>query len=184
MMMRIPESVMIAGEDPVDTYLMLMNSHDGTTGITAAVTPVRVVCMNTLNLALNTTTRKWSVRHVGTMDSRLSEARRSLELTFSYMEDFGEKMGQLAETRISDESFERIVGQLTDVEKVADDIVTNYKTSATIEGFRGTQWGALNAIGEYYDWARKPRTDNARLTGSLFGAGRNARDAAYELMTA
>ena len=59
-------------------YLVFMNSHDGTGAIKAAMTPIRVVCMNTLNLALSTAKRSWSANHTGNIEGRLQDARYTL----------------------------------------------------------------------------------------------------------
>lgn len=61
---KLPQRYIISG-DEITPYLVFMNSHDGTGALKAAMTPVRVVCQNTLNLALSTAKRSWSTNHVG-----------------------------------------------------------------------------------------------------------------------
>ena len=61
---KLPQRYIISG-DEITPYLVFMNAHDGTGAIKAAMTPIRVVCMNTLNLALSTAKRSWSTNHVG-----------------------------------------------------------------------------------------------------------------------
>ena len=61
---KLPQNYIISG-DEITPYLVFMNSHDGTGAIKAAMTPIRVVCQNTLNLALKTAKRTWSADHVG-----------------------------------------------------------------------------------------------------------------------
>ena len=62
MLAKLPEKYIIAG-DEVTPYLVFFNSHDGSSGVKVAMTPVRVVCQNTLNLALGTAKRIWTARH-------------------------------------------------------------------------------------------------------------------------
>ena len=66
-----------------------MNSHDGTGAIKAAMTPIRVVCMNTLNLALSTAKRSWSTNHVGDIKGKLEDARHTLLFADLYMTELG-----------------------------------------------------------------------------------------------
>ena len=59
---RLPQRFIIAG-DEIMPYFVIMNSHDGSCAVKAAMTPVRVVCQNTLNLAFRTAKRTWTARH-------------------------------------------------------------------------------------------------------------------------
>lgn len=183
LMMTLPEGVKVAGDD-IDIFIALANSHDGSQAVTVMATPIRVVCQNTLNLAIGQAKRTWSVRHTASMDGRLDEARRALELTFDYAEEFAKVGEELAAEKISDGRFERIVEELTDVEKHAEGILATYQTSPNLEDIRGTKWGALNAVGEYFDWGRNTRSQEARLKSSLTGTSRRMRDEAYTLLTA
>lgn len=183
-MMTLPEGVTIAG-DQVDLYLALTNSHDGSSAVTAFATPVRVVCTNTLNLAIGSARRAWSIRHVaGSMQGQLDEARRALELTFEYGQDLAALGEELATQSISDRKFRAIVEELTDVEDHAEGIITTFKESPNLEDLRGTKWGAINAVGEFYDWVKPSRTDEARFKNTLTGRNRKQRDRALELLSA
>jgi len=83
----LPERIEIGG-DPVRPYVLLMNSHDGSTAVIAATTPVRVVCQNTLNWGLERACQKFSIRHTEQISRRVHEARRVLELSIDYYEQF------------------------------------------------------------------------------------------------
>lgn len=183
MMMTLPQGVQIAGED-VDLYLALTNSHDGKSAVQVMVTPVRVVCQNTLNLAVARATRTWAVRHVGSMDGRLEEARRALDMTFGYVEEFKELGEQLSNARFTGRQFARLVRDLTDREEEQEAIIENYSDSPNLGNIRDTKWGAVNAVGEYYDWVRPQRSDEARFKNATTGVGRKARDRALELVLA
>ena len=76
MSMKMPEGVVLAdGQDTVDMYIMATNSHDGSKAFTAAVTPIRPVCANTVRLALKTARSSWYIRHTQNVQGRIQQAR-------------------------------------------------------------------------------------------------------------
>ena len=82
-------------DEIVDPYLVFTNSHDGTGAVRVAITPIRIVCQNTLNLALNTANRHWSCVHKGDIMSKMEEAKRTLINTETYMKALEEEFGEL-----------------------------------------------------------------------------------------
>jgi Domain of unknown function (DUF932) len=68
----LPDQVEVGGDD-VRRYVLLMNSHDGSTAVIAATTPVRVVCQNTLNWGLGSAQQKFSIRHTEAVTQRVHE---------------------------------------------------------------------------------------------------------------
>jgi len=76
----LPDHVVVGG-DPVRPYVLLLNSHDGSTAVIAATTPVRVVCQNTQNWGLQRARQRFSIRHTEQISRRMHEARRVLELS-------------------------------------------------------------------------------------------------------
>lgn len=178
--MKMPEHVLIAGEDAVDMHLVLLNSHDGSKAITGMVTPVRVVCMNTLNAALAGTKRKWSVRHLSTLQGKLMEARKQLELTFEYANAFRESMDILSQQKFTDSDYEQLVTKMKTTEKTASGLRDAW-TNSTTHG-RASRYDAYNAVGEYFDWLREPRSPNSAVMGTWFGKGVAGRDSALRLL--
>lgn len=67
-------------DDKVSPYVVFTNSHDGNEAITVAMTTIRVVCQNTLNLALHDAKRIWATVHTGDINSKLNEARKQYSL--------------------------------------------------------------------------------------------------------
>ena len=98
---RLPQRYIISG-DEVNLYLVFMNSHDGTGAIKAAMPPIRVVCMNTLNLALSTAKRSWSANHTGNIEGRLRDARYTLLYEDKYMAKLGKATDQMDKIKLSD----------------------------------------------------------------------------------
>ena len=101
MLARMPHRYIIAG-DEIAPYLVVMNSHDGSSGIKVAMTPIRVVCQNTLNLALNSAKRIWTTKHTENIMSRVHEARETLMLAEAYMGELGQGIDTLSNIKLSD----------------------------------------------------------------------------------
>ena len=101
MLAKMPHRYIIAG-DEITPYLVVMNSHDGSSGIKVAMTPIRVVCQNTLNLALNSAKRIWTTKHTENVLSRVHEARETLLLAENYMGELGRGINELSKIKLSD----------------------------------------------------------------------------------
>ena len=76
---KLPDKYIIEGEQ-IEPYLVFSNDHSGNGSIKVAMTPIRVVCQNTLNLSLNTAKRTWSTVHVGDLAHKMDEAHCTLSL--------------------------------------------------------------------------------------------------------
>ncbi len=101
MLARMPHRYIIAG-DEIAPYLVVMNSHDGSSGIKVAMTPIRVVCQNTLNLALDSAKRIWTTKHTENVMSRVHEARETLMLAETYMGKLGRGIDALSRIKLTD----------------------------------------------------------------------------------
>ena len=82
-------------DERIDPYLVFTNSHDGTGAIRVAITPIRVVCQNTLNFALRNAERQWSCVHLGDINSKMDEAKHTLMNANTYLEALEEEFGEL-----------------------------------------------------------------------------------------
>ena len=98
---KMPEKYIIAG-DEITPYFVIMNSHDGSCSIKAAMTPIRVVCQNTLNLALDRAKRVWTTKHTENILSRISEARQTILMADQYMSELGKEIDGLSRIKLSD----------------------------------------------------------------------------------
>lgn len=169
--------------DKTNTYLLVTTSHDGSSSIRACVTPVRVYCQNTLTLAIKRAQQSWSVRHTQGTQGRLDEARKALDLTFSYMDEFEQVAKDLFETNISNDQFDKMFETI--YPKPADDKKASftawqakfditrglYVSAPQNANIYGTAWGALNALTERIDWYRngdKPMTEGLAAAASGF----------------
>ena len=154
---RLPEREIVG--DKTEPYLCFTNTHDGSGAIRVCMTPIRVVCNNTLNLALGTAKRTWSVRHTGDMQSKMHEARICLEMANAYMDELSQTADRLANTAVPrdklgetlDEMFP-ITEDSTDrekrnLQKLKDEYMVCYFAPDILK-FGGTAWGAVNAMSD------------------------------------
>ena len=101
MLAKLPQEYIISG-DQISPYLVFSNSHDGSNAIKVAMTPVRVVCSNTLNLALETSKRCWSAKHTTNISEKLKEAQETLLFAERYMGELGKEICELQKIRMTD----------------------------------------------------------------------------------
>jgi phage/plasmid-like protein (TIGR03299 family) len=169
--------------DKTVTYLLVHTAHDGSSSVQANITPVRVVCQNTLNMALNGSKQSFKIRHTSGTQARVDEARRVLGLTFGHMDNFEAISRQLFEVSIDNKKFHDIItavypmpdasagkASMTKWESKVDLITDIYHQSPTMTNIKGTAWGALNAMTERLDYFRASRTtDGSALIGAASG---------------
>lgn len=98
---RMPREFIINGEQ-ISPYLVFSNTHDGSGAIKVAVTPIRVVCNNTLNLALTTAKRSWSMVHTGDVQGKMEEAKQTLFMAEKYMSKLGREFETLRKIELTD----------------------------------------------------------------------------------
>ena len=178
--------------DKVNTYLLVHTSHDGSLAIQASITPVRVVCQNTLNMAVGSRGRgakqSFRIRHTSTVQGKVAAAREALGLAHKYLDEFDVLAQSMIEQTINDEKFFDIVtavypkpeqdakGSLTKWTNKIDTLFDIYN-GETCVNVKGTAWGAYNALTERLDWYKTPRNGNAEsvlAAASGFDAATNA----------
>ena len=157
--------------DKVNTYLLVNTSHDGSVSVQASITPVRVVCQNTLNMALKGVKQSFKMRHTQTLDGRIVQAREALGLAKTYMDEFDKMAKELIEKEITKSKFNDMVlkaypmpdkdtkGAMTKWENKID-LLDEIYTGDTNNMIAGTAWGAFNALTERLDWYRSARNGN------------------------
>ncbi len=168
--------------DETKLYLIVWTSHDGSVAVQAAVTPVRVVCQNTLNLAMKNAKQSFKIRHTQTADGKILAAREALGLSVAYFDEFSKQANGLFESQINDKQFSDLIrnlypkpekdakGALKKWENKVVLIDELYHNSPTNAGIKGTKWGALNALTERLDYFRSARKGNTEsLSASASG---------------
>jgi phage/plasmid-like protein (TIGR03299 family) len=160
--------------DKVNTYLLVNTSHDGSIAIQASITPVRVVCANTLNLALGNRGRGGSVkqsfkiRHTQTASGKVAVAREALGLANAYMDEFDKMASAMIQTEVDKNKFDEIILALyPKPEKDSKGAVKKWESKLDLinsiyvgdynNTIAGTAWGVANALTERLDWYRTAR---------------------------
>lgn len=184
--------------DVVDLYLLTYTSHNGSSNFVVAMTPVRVVCANTLRIAQDSMDPVLKVRHSKSMADRLKAAKDALELQVQYTEEFARRAADLHEAAVTDQEFYDIVDLLYPLDDNASkaavtrhankmDSIMGYWGGATQEGIKNTGWGVLNTLTEHQQWGRAVYGGNLENFNAA-GAGFNdlvnkERDKIFDLVT-
>lgn len=197
MTMKMPESLQIGGVDKVDLYLMAWNTHDGTSSFQIVVTPIRVVCQNTLTAALGNAKSTFALRHTPKVSGKVQAARDALGLTFKYVEAFEAEAELLIQQSMTDKQFWALVEKVVPINEDSDRTRNlAEQTRGTLMGLwkaptqtniAGTKWAAYNAFAEYSDWAKPVRStdsqDTARAIRIVTGAGDNFKNKVLTLLS-
>ncbi len=177
MLARMPQRYIIAG-DEIAPYLVIMNSHDGSSGVKVAMTPIRVVCQNTLNLALNSANRVWAARHTENVMSRVREAGETLRLTELYMSELGRGVDELAKIKLSDrkvldlmKTFFPVSEEMSDTQKknnlrLLEDLKQRYWNAPDLADMGKNGYRFINAVSDFATHAdpiRKTKSYNENL---------------------
>ncbi len=167
LMGKLP-TTQILGDD-IENNLVFVNSHDGSSGVKVMMTPVRVACYNMLNLALKKATRVWAAKHTRSIYNRIEEAKYTLGLANNYMKALDEEADILANKKITEAQLEAIFDSMFPIDKNKDserkiNNVTLLKKNffacyneSDIAQFKGTVWGAINAMADLVDHSSPTR---------------------------
>ncbi|MCM1543568.1 MAG: DUF932 domain-containing protein [Blautia sp.] len=194
---RLPHQYIINGEE-VTPYLVFMNAHDGSGAIKAAMTPVRVVCQNTLNLALSTAKRSWSFNHTGDISGKLDEARDTLLYAGQYMAELGRTIGKLGQIKLSDGKVTEFISALIpdadggspqqrrNILKMREDMKARYYDAPDLADVGKNGYRFLNAVSDFATHA-KPLRERSNYREALFARtvdGNPMIDKAYQMVMA
>jgi len=196
--MKLPETMLIGGVDQLDVYIAALNSHDGTSAFRLMTTPVRIVCANTQAAALRDNSGVFSIRHTTGAKSAILEARRSLGLTFKYLEDFQAEADKMIQETLTEADFHQIITDNFGPEDSANatsrllkswaeeeaTLMSLFADAQTNAGIRNTVWSGYQTCVEYLDHFAPARGDDvalARATRNLFGQDAGFKTALFDL---
>lgn len=182
------QSATLKGADTVNGYLLLATSCDGSMATTATPTTVRVVCNNTLAIALNGAANAVKVRHSTKFDPQA--VKKELGIAVSQWDSFMYRMKTLAERKVkSHEAMSYFLKVLCEGQepgnasakpaglmneralKTVQTLFDGHGKGAELSAAKDTAWGLLNAVTEYVDHAKRARSNDYRLDSALFGSG-------------
>lgn len=191
---HMPHEYIIAGER-ISPYLLFCNTHDGTSAIKVCLTPVRVLCNNTLNLALSTAKRSWSMIHTGSIENKLQEARDTLFFAQNYMDSLGKEFENLRRKALTDKQVKDYIEillpmedgvtpqQKRNVKRLRDDLAMRYFDEPDLQdvGFNAYRW--VNAVSDFATHA-EPLRKTANYRENMFARtieGNPLIDKAYQM---
>lgn len=157
---KMPETEILG--DKIEPYVCFTNTHDGSGAVRVCMTPIRVVCNNTLNVALSTAQRKWSTVHKGSVQAKLADARKTLGLMDIYLKRLAETADMLACSPFFEEDVMVALGNMLPLpkdatkrqretnESIKDDIIT-CMFAPDLLAFQDTKWGFIQAVADYVD---------------------------------
>lgn len=186
---------MLKGRDTVNGYLLLATACDGSLATTAQFTSVRVVCNNTLAIALGDGTSAVKVPHRSQFDAQA--VKRQLGIAVSSWDAFMVRMKALSERKVSDAVAEKFLRRVLTYSsaanpdrdavavneraiKAVDQLYAGQGRGAQLSSASGTAWGLLNAVTEYCDHHRRARSEDHRRDAAWFGAGASLKQKAWD----
>lgn len=194
---HMPHEYIISGER-ISPYLLFSNTHDGSGAIKVALTPIRVVCNNTLNLALSTAKRSWSMIHTGDIRSKMQEARDTLFMAERYMDELGKEFEALRLKKLSDQKVMEYIEvllpvedgstpqQIKNIERLREDMKIRYFDAPDLQDTGKNAYRFINAVSDFATHA-KPLRRTANYKENLFARtaeGNPLIDRAYQMMCA
>jgi phage/plasmid-like protein (TIGR03299 family) len=194
---RLPREYIIGGER-ISPYLVFSNTHDGSGSVKVAVTPIRVVCNNTLNLALTTAQRSFSMIHTGNIADKIQEAKDTLFMAESYMDNLGAEFEQLRRQKVTDSQVGEYIDLLLPMDKnptkiqekniirLRDDMRRRYYDAPDLQRVGNNAYRFINAVSDFATHAN-PLRRTANYSENLFSRtidGNPLIDRAYQLVKA
>lgn len=204
---KLPSYIKVGREDLIEQYLFLTTTHDGSGAITAAFTPIRIVCNNTLNAALKNMSNSIRIRHTNNAKQRLEEAHKVMGITNTLSAQLEDIFNNWSKVRITDNEVYRLV-QLAMVptkevlrnirQGKEDELSTQFQNicmdayeyamgneTQQLETTKGTLFGAYNGITGYFQNVRKYKDDESKLKSLFYGGtGQQRTQAAFNLCNA
>ena len=195
---RLPKEYIISGEQ-ISPYLVFSNSHDGSAAVRVAVTPIRVVCNNTLNLALSTAKRSWAMVHTGNIKGKIHEAQETLFMAENYMSKLGKEFEELKRQKLSERQVKEYIELLLplekttslvtakNVKKLRDDLRARYYDAPDLQDVGGNNaYRFINAVSDFATH-NEPLRRTANYKENLFMKtmdGNPMIDRAYQIVKA
>ncbi|MDR7007729.1 phage/plasmid-like protein (TIGR03299 family) [Paraburkholderia strydomiana] len=190
---RTGQSISLRGRDEVNGYLLLATACDGTLATTAQFTSVRVVCNNTLQIALGDSAGCVKVQHRTRFDAQA--VKRQLGIAISSWDGFMVRMKALADRKVNDAAAEAFFRRVLiypasagvpipatndSAIRVVQTLYAGRGKGATLASASGTAWGLVNSITEFVDHQRRARSEDHRRDAAWFGAGAAIKQRAWD----
>jgi phage/plasmid-like protein (TIGR03299 family) len=200
---KLPDYIRVGNgdNDLIEKYIFLSSSHDGSGAIQAAFSSVRIVCFNTLNLALKNCTNKVSIRHTKDASKKLAEAHKIMKISNKLTEELSEVYNQMTKVKITDKELRKFIETvmmppaketLTEEEfstrftnKI--DEMMNYalgNSTQQLDTTKGSLWGFLNGVTGYYQNVKSYKSADDKVADIFGGNAERVCQKAFDLAVA
>ncbi|WP_246474936.1 DUF932 domain-containing protein [Pedobacter roseus] len=200
---KLPGYIRVGKDDLIEQYVFLTTSHDGYGSITAAFTPIRVVCQNTLNAAIRSKQNSIKIRHTASALERLKQAHHLMGISSSIANEIEALFNHWSKVRITDKELKKLIGiamapskevlsclqeekfhhlsshYLNIVESVFDYALAVPSQQQVTT--KGTLFGAYNAITGYFQNVRNFSNEENKLKSIMWGTGLQRAQTTFNL---
>ena len=173
------EQIAIDGSDDlVNFYLTFLHGHDGKSGIRFILCPVRMFCMNQLNLMLQTANFKYNIAHTGDIQFKLAQIQKAIADSRNYVTGLSQTIDTMINTKVS-KSIEQLTLELIPIEdtdttlitsrkeEARQTIVTLYNDKPDLQNYKGTQFGIVSAVSDYISHAQPKRISHSTIDNTF-----------------
>lgn len=183
---KLPDIITVHGNDPINKFLLLYNTHDGSSALTMRLVTTRVVCQNTLSAALDERSESFRVRHTSGIEDRTNEAVRLLGLARKQFDVIGDAYNRMAAVQVDTTILSYFLNVVlpqtgessTKVQNSRDTVQGLFEGRAVGSDLAGkTVWGLYNSVAEWITHIKKYR--NERLESVWFGSGHDLNQRAF-----
>jgi phage/plasmid-like protein (TIGR03299 family) len=198
MLAKMPESVEPVPGDKVNGYFLVVLGHDGKTAYFGKLTPIRVVCQNTLDAATSEGENMFRFRHTASIEDRAKVAAELIERMTASLVESGENYAALAARQMSKEEIAEFVANLFPADEDSNKLIERQKRVidciyngkgarefGNVDGTSASAWAVYNGVVEYIDHVRPAEAKKASAKKSanlsaLFGNNAKVKDAAMQ----
>lgn len=188
---KLPSYIKVGRGDLIEQYLFLTTSHDGSGSITAAFTPIRIVCNNTLNAALKNRSNRIRIRHTNNAKQKLEQAHHVMGITNTLSAHLEDLFNHWSKIKISDKKMYKLIQLamipnkevLRDIRRGKDDELSTHflnicrdayqyamsHETQHLETTQGTLFGAYNGVTGYFQNVRHYKDGEAKMKSMLYG---------------
>jgi len=178
---KLPEGIKVEGEEEMDLYLDMMNTHNGSGAISWYATPIRRVCTNQTRLMVSKAVSSAKIRHTATASERVAQVAETLRLVDTYKKDLEVGVKSLQEMEMQIEEVENFLKEWSESERVVKNVLETYNTSELVP--RGNAWGVVNSVTEtlLHNPARRTAGES-RWASNLDGPNQRAVERASRML--
>ncbi|RZJ83706.1 MAG: DUF945 domain-containing protein [Chryseobacterium sp.] len=200
---KLPDHIRVGKDDLIEQYLFLTTSHDGFGSISAAFTPVRIVCQNTLNAAMKNQQNTIKIRHTSSAGEKLKQAHQLMGISSRLGMEMEELYNYWARIPITDKKVRQLIELamapskevLCHLEEESRDKLSSHylHTVENVYEFalsapsqlektaEGTLFGAYNAVTGYFQNVRNFQTSERKFKSIMYGTGMQRAQKAFDL---